>query len=128
MDKPLLEINMSFTTSLCLYDGAMTQKVSFNSQLSEMEILCLDTKNLRELTTMIGQNALKVLNFPFNSNNFELSSMSCIIYLRNTNTGDIYGTCHDPHQSLPNIAGSIMVNNMILHPVNIEHEVVASFL
>ena len=119
---------MPFTTSLSIFDGVMTQKISFNSQLSEIELICLDTKNLRELAAMMGENALKIMNFPFNANNFELSSVSCIIYLRSTTTGDMDGACYDPHLSLPNPSDSLVVNNMVLHPMNTGREVVANFL
>ena len=119
---------MTFTTSLSVFDGISTQKFSFNRILSEIEILTLDLKHVNNLPTYLSENNYKTVNLPLRSNNFDIASISYVIYLRNTVTGNIYAHSLDHNLNLPRSPEPVLIENMLLHPVSFNRDIVANFV
>ena len=52
---------MAFTTSLSVFDGIMKQKFSYQRNLSEIEILTLDSKHVNDLPAQLSENNYKTI-------------------------------------------------------------------
>ena len=119
---------MAFTTSLSVFDGVMKQKSSYQRNLSEIEILTLDSKHVNGLAAQLSENNYKTINLPLRSNNFEITSISYVVYLRNSITGNIFAHSLDQQIQLPRSPNPIMVENMLLHPLPCTGDIVANFI
>ena len=108
---------MSFSTSVAFSDGVNYLNYSHKKALSEVEVICFDTRNVPEIPSLISENIFRTLNLPLRVNNYELLSISFIVSVRDIVNGRIFGTSLDPYISFPQSPDSILVENLAFHPL-----------
>ena len=66
---------MSFSTSVCFCDGTSSMNYTHRKSLSELEVICFDTRNMPEIPSLVSENIFKTLSLPLRPNNFDLLSI-----------------------------------------------------
>ena len=118
---------MSFSTSVAFSDGVNSLNYTHKRNLSEIEVICFDTRDIPEMPTLISDNIFRTLNLPLRPNNYDLISISFILSVRNTVTGRIFGTSLDPYITFPRSDGNILIDNVFFHPLIPDQENTISF-
>ena len=118
---------MSFTTSISFSDNINSLSYSKKKPLSEIEVVCFDTRNIPEIPTMISENLFKTLNLPLRCNNYELVAISFIVSARNLSTGKVFGTSLDPCITFPRTNESVMLDSTAFHPLVLDDQNFVNF-
>ena len=108
---------MSFSTSVAFSDGVHSLNYTHRKDLSEIEVVCFDTRNIPEIPSLLSDSIFRTLNLPLRCNSYDLISVSFIVSVRNTITGRIFGTSLDPYITFPISDESILVDNISFHPL-----------
>ena len=95
--------------------------------MSEIEVVCFDTRNIPEIPTMISENLFKTLNLPLRCNNYELVTISFIVSARNLSTGKVFGTSLDPCITFPRTNESVMLDSIAFHPLVLDDQNFVNF-
>ena len=119
---------MTCSTSLNFSDGINLQKFHYKRHLNEIDVVCVDTRNLSEMPSNLSESILKVLDLPLCCNNYELATISFIVSAMNRETGNLYGAFIDPYITFPWSAESILVDNYLFHPVTTENSNLINFI
>ena len=118
---------MSFSTSLNFSDGVSSVNHTHKKNLSELEQVCFDTRNIRDIPSLISENIYRTLNLPLQQNSYELLSISFVIAIRNTYSGRIFGSSLDQYITFPASEGSILIDNITFQPLISEQNNIINF-
>ena len=119
---------MSFSTSLSFSDGSSSMNFSHRRDLSDLEVICFDTRNVQEVPSLISENIFRTLNLPLRQNNYDILSISFVITVRNTQSGRIFGTSLDPYITFSPSEGSFLIDNVPFHPLISEQNNTINFI
>ena len=108
---------MSFSTSVSFSDGNSSMSYSHQKNLSDLEEICFDSRNIPEVPSLISENIFKTLNLPLRQNSYDLLSISFVVTVRKTYSGRIFGTSLDPYITLPHSENSVLIENVPFHPL-----------
>ena len=118
---------MSFSTSVIFSDGNGSMSYTHRKELSELEVICFDTRSVPEIPSLVSDNIYRTLNLPLRPHNYELLSISFVVSVRNTISGRIFGTSLDPYLSFPRSEEAIMIDNIAFFPLISEERNTISF-
>ena len=119
---------MALDVSLSFSDGVNSNKFSHRRPLSDVEVVCLDTRDLPDVPPMLSGSIYKILNLPLRRYVYELLTVSFVVSVQNTVTGEVYGTSFDPHITFPPSQGSVLLDNFLFHPINPDGQNMVSFI
>ena len=108
---------MSFSTSVCFSDGNSSVNYTHKKILSDLEVICFDTRNISEIPPLISENVFKTLNLPLRQSSYDFLSISFVVTIRNTYSGRIFGTSLDPYITFPLSENSVLIENVPFHPL-----------
>ena len=118
---------MSFTTSISFSDNINSLSYSKKKPLSEIEVVCFDTRNIPEIPTMISENLFKTLNLTLRCNNYELVAISFIVSAKNLSTGKVFGISLNPCINIPRTNESVMLDSIAFHPLVLDDQNFVNF-
>ena len=119
---------MALDVSLSFSDGINSHKYSHRRSLSDVEVICLDAKDLPDIPPMLTGSIYKVLNLPLRRYVYDLLTISFVVSVQNTATGEIYGTSFDPYITFPPSQGSVLLDDFLFHPINPDGQNMMSFV
>ena len=119
---------MSFSTSVCFCDGTSSMNYTHRKSLSELEVICFDTRNMPEIPSLVSENIFKTLSLPLRPNNFDLLSISFLLTVRNTCSGRIFGASFDPYITFPRSEDSLILDNVAFHPLISDQNTTINFI
>ena len=119
---------MSFSTSVSFSDGNSSMSYSHRKNISDLEVICFDSRNIPEVPSLISENIFKTLNLPLWQNSYDLLSISFVVTVRNTYSGRIFGTSLDPYITFPHSENSVLIENVPFHPLISEQNNTINFV
>ena len=119
---------MSFLASVSFSDVNSSMSYTHKRDLSDLEIICFDTRHIPEIPSLISDNIFKTLNLPLRQNSYDLLSINFVVTVRNTYSGRIFGTSLDPYITFPHSENSVLIENIPFHPLISEQNNTINFI